>query len=248
MAIADSIRSGLIARGLPSHVADAFIMNFQDESGLNPGINEANPIVPGSRGGFGLAQWTGPRRRALEQFASQRGAPASDTDTQLDFLMTELQGPESGAFQAIMSSPDTGSAAASIVNKFLRPAEQHRESRVAKYTGGASPSSPAGGARAASQIQPPASDQTFGTMAPMMAGMQGTPVPSAVADYANSKDPKTFGERLGDMSKAWDAQMPQAPRLGPMQGPGNTGNALLEFLNSPTAADLLMKKRMSGVA
>lgn len=116
---------------------------------------------------------------------------------------------------------------------------------------GPSPSSPGGGARAASEIQPPTPDQTFGTMAPTMAGMQGTPgtpVPSAVADYANSKDPKTFGERLGDMSKAYDAQLPKAPRLGPMQGPGNTGNALLEFLNSPTAADLLMKKRMSGVA
>ena len=37
------------------HVADGFVMNFKDESGLNPGINEQNPIVPGSRGGFGLA-------------------------------------------------------------------------------------------------------------------------------------------------------------------------------------------------
>lgn len=48
---ADYIRQGLVKRGLPEHVADAFVVNFQDESGLNPGINEANPIVPGSRGG-----------------------------------------------------------------------------------------------------------------------------------------------------------------------------------------------------
>ncbi len=49
----------------------AFVMNFKDESGLDPGINEANPIVPGSRGGYGLYQLTGPRRKAYEAFAQQ---------------------------------------------------------------------------------------------------------------------------------------------------------------------------------
>lgn len=135
----DAIRQGLIQRGLPEHVADAFVMNFQDESGLNPGINEAAPVVPGSRGGFGLSQWTGPRRQALEAFATERGVPASDTDAQLDYLMTELQGPESAAFQKIMASQDTGSAAAAIVNDFLRPAESHRAAREARYLGAGQP-------------------------------------------------------------------------------------------------------------
>lgn len=129
----DTIRAGLIERGLPEHIADAFVMNFQDESGLNPGINETSPTVPGSRGGFGLAQWTGPRRKALEAFAAERGAPVGDANTQLDFLMTELQGPESTAAQSILSAPDTGSAAAAIVNNFLRPAESHRAAREARY-------------------------------------------------------------------------------------------------------------------
>lgn len=132
----DALRSGLVERGLPEHVAEAFVMNFQDESGLNPGINEAAPIVPGSRGGFGLAQWTGPRRKALEAFATKRGVDVSDTDMQLDFLMTELQGPESGAAKSILAAQDSGQAAAAIVNKFLRPAEEHRASREARYTGG----------------------------------------------------------------------------------------------------------------
>lgn len=43
---------GLIDRGLAPHQAKAFVMNFVDESGLNPGINEAAPLVPGSRGGY----------------------------------------------------------------------------------------------------------------------------------------------------------------------------------------------------
>lgn len=130
---AAEIRQGLVQRGLPEHVADAFVLNMQDESGLNPGINERNPIVPGSRGGFGLYQLTGPRRRAYEQFAAQRGVDPSDTGAQLDFLMTELQGPESKAARSILSAPDTGTAAAAIVNDFLRPAEQHRNSRANRY-------------------------------------------------------------------------------------------------------------------
>lgn len=138
----DGIRAGLVARGLPEHIADAFMMNFKDESNLNPGINEANPLVPGSRGGFGLAQWTGPRRKALEAFAAEKGMPVSDPNIQLDFLMTELQGPEAAAWNKIGSTSSTGEAAAAIVNDFLRPAEQNRAAREAEYLsagGGAAP-------------------------------------------------------------------------------------------------------------
>lgn len=133
---ADSIKQGLVARGMPEHVADGFLMNFQDESGLNPGINEKNPTVAGSRGGFGLYQLTGPRRRAYEEFAAGRKVDPSDTDAQLDFLMTELQGPEANAAKSIFASKDSGSAAAAIARDFLRPAKEHLDSRVAKYTSG----------------------------------------------------------------------------------------------------------------
>lgn len=130
---ATAIRQGLIDRGLPSHVADAFVVNFKDESGLNPGINEANPVVPGSRGGFGLYQLTGPRRTAYESFAAQKGVDPSDVNAQLDFLKYELDGPEAKAAQSILSAPDTATAAQAIVNNFLRPAEDYRAKRAASY-------------------------------------------------------------------------------------------------------------------
>lgn len=135
MTMAEQIRAGLIRRGMAPHVADAFILNFQDESGLNPGINERAPIVPGSRGGFGLAQWTGPRRRQLEDFARQRGVAVSDLDAQLDFLMMELHGPESRAASRIFSAGNTADAAVAIVEDFLRPLETHQRSRAARYAG-----------------------------------------------------------------------------------------------------------------
>lgn len=138
-----SIKAGLVARGLPEHIADGFVMNMQDESGLNPGINEVAPLVPGSRGGFGLYQLTGPRRKAYEAYAAQKGVPLDDVDAQLDFLMMELQGPEAEAWSKISGAQNAGEAGAAIVNHFLRPAEEHRAARSAEYLGGA-PASPGG--------------------------------------------------------------------------------------------------------
>lgn len=198
---ASYIRQGLLQRGLPDHVADAFLMNFQDESGLDPGINERNPIVPGSRGGFGLYQLTGPRRRAYEQFAQHRGVDPSDIDAQLDFMMTELQGPESSAAQAIFSAPDTGQAAAAIVNQFLRPAEQHRRNRVARYTSAgdrpmqAETQSHAAVAQALMAQQPQATSLTGAPVSPdvpMAGGTQGfAPVHPGVAEALAQSGPLT---------------------------------------------------------
>lgn len=140
--MATLLKTGLVDRGLPEHVADGFVMNARDESGLKTDINEANPLVPGSRGGYGLWQWTGPRRRALEAYAQSKGVPVSDLGLQLDFLVSELQGPEAAAAGEILSTKDAGGAASAIVNRFLRPAEEHRARRAAEYGG----QQPAGGA------------------------------------------------------------------------------------------------------
>jgi len=176
------IRQGLVQRGLPEHVADAFVVNFKDESGLNPGINEQNPIVPGSRGGYGLYQLTGPRRVAYEQFAQERGVTPDNIDAQLDFLMMEGQGPERKAFESILSAPDTSTAAQAIVKNFLRPSPEYRDSRMAKYA--SLPSSGGGGytdpmvstpnaprVEVAQALMPQAGPQTMTDAAPQAGGI-----------------------------------------------------------------------------
>ena len=129
------LRSLMLERGMPEHVADAFLMNFKDESGFDPGINEIDPIVEGSRGGYGLYQTTGPRRRAYEEFAKMRGAALDDPEAQIDFMMLELEGPERAAAESIFAAPDTRSAAIAIARDFLRPSEENLSKRVAKYSG-----------------------------------------------------------------------------------------------------------------
>lgn len=131
----DDLYRGLVKRGLPEHVAKGFVMNFRDESGLDSNINEKNPLVAGSRGGFGLYQVTGPRRVAYEDFAKEQGKDLGDVDAQLDFLMLELGGTEASASRSIMNTTTAGEAASVIVNKFLRPSTKHgyRQSRSARY-------------------------------------------------------------------------------------------------------------------
>jgi len=125
------VYQGLLDRGMPEHVAQGFMMNFQDESGFDIDITEAEDNVHGTRG-RGLYQLTGARRDAFEA----RYGNDYSVDNQLDWLMHELQGSESGARDAIFATQDAGSAGAAIVSNFLRPAEEHRLSRVAAYTGG----------------------------------------------------------------------------------------------------------------
>jgi hypothetical protein len=124
------ILAGLVARGMPLHIAQGVVANMKAESNLQPGINEIAPVVPGSRGGFGLNQWTGPRRVAYEQFAANRGAPLDDLQTQLDFTMYELQGPERGAYEALQGAQDPLEAARIYSERFLRPGIPNMDKRL----------------------------------------------------------------------------------------------------------------------
>lgn len=129
------ILAGLVARGIPEHVARGMVANMMVESRLNPGINEIAPVVPGSRGGYGLNQWTGPRRVQYEAFAAQRGAPLDDLNTQLDFTLWELNNSEKSAGAAIMGAPDAETAARLYSERFLRPGVPNMDARIAALGG-----------------------------------------------------------------------------------------------------------------
>jgi hypothetical protein len=65
--------------------------NLGHESAGFHALQEIRPTVKGSRGGYGWAQWTGPRRRAYEAWcAEQKLDPASD-DANYGFLVHELK-------------------------------------------------------------------------------------------------------------------------------------------------------------
>lgn len=126
--VAQYVYEGLVDRGLPPHVAKGMVMNFKDESGLKADIVEYEPNVHGTRG-KGLYQLTGDRRDAYE---AKFGDDYS-IDNQLDWLMYELGNTEKRAYNKMIETSTAGEAGAAIVTHFLRPAKEHRDSRVAKY-------------------------------------------------------------------------------------------------------------------
>ena len=133
---AGNIVAGLVARGVPEHVAQGVILNAQDESGLNPGAIGDN----GNAGG--LLQWNGARFKGLQAFARDQGKPWQDTEVQLDYFMHENKNGEKANWDKVVASGSSGEAAVNFVNLWERPAEEHRARRAAAYagvTGGATP-------------------------------------------------------------------------------------------------------------
>ena len=88
--------------GLSKVQSAAVVGNFAHESaGFQSDINEGKPLVPGSRGGYGLAQWTGPRRKALENYALKQGKDVKDMETQYGFYKLESRTTHKKAFEAL---------------------------------------------------------------------------------------------------------------------------------------------------
>lgn len=113
--------------------AAGVVGNLAHESaGLQPDINEKNPLIKGSRGGYGLAQWTGPRRIALENFAKSNNLPLDSVDTQYAFLKQELT--TNQQYAAILERVKQQKTAADAAKAFLpfeSPAVTAMGSRVA---------------------------------------------------------------------------------------------------------------------
>lgn len=131
------VYEGMLRRGIPETQAKGFMMNFPDESGFNVTAREGAPNVHGTRG-FGLYQVTDTapgvgRETDLRNFAKQNGLDPNSVDTQLDFLKWELGNTEKGAWNIISKASTPGEAGALIVEKFLRPAAEHRIARANKY-------------------------------------------------------------------------------------------------------------------
>lgn len=115
----------LAERGLgltnPIHAA-AIVGNLGGESGLEA-INERHPIVPGSRGGWSWAQWTGPRRDEFEAYAASRGLPLTSDQAAYEFLVKELTGSEKHALDQTKKTTALDAAVYTFEVLFERPSD-----------------------------------------------------------------------------------------------------------------------------
>lgn len=109
--------------------AAAIVGNLGHESNGLQAINEVNPTVPGSRGGYGWPQWTGPRRRDFEAYCARNGLNMASDVAQYKYLFVELTTTEKRAIPAVVAANGLRNKVEAFEQAFERAGVKHYESR-----------------------------------------------------------------------------------------------------------------------
>jgi hypothetical protein len=120
----DTVLAFLRGKGLTPAQAAGVAGNLSVESGIDPTAHNDR------EGAIGIAQWEGGRRTALDRYAAATGGSETDLTTQLNYLWSELQGPEAGALRQLRAAQDAGTAAAVFDQSYERSSGAARSTRV----------------------------------------------------------------------------------------------------------------------
>ena len=112
--------------------AAAILGNLGHECAGFTKLQETNPAISGSRGGYGWAQWTGPRRRAFEVWCKPKGLKPSSDEANYGFLVYELHTTERAAIPAVKAARNLTVKVAAFEEAFERAGVKHYDSRT-KY-------------------------------------------------------------------------------------------------------------------
>lgn len=110
------------SRGLSDIHAAGIVGALCGESGKQLNPNAKNPVS----GAYGIAQWLGPRRKAL--FSKYGNNPTFNQ--QLEFILEELNGPEKRALDDLLSTTSIADATRSFTSMFERPSKKEIESSI----------------------------------------------------------------------------------------------------------------------
>lgn len=110
--------------------ASAVVGNLAHECDGFDTLQEVKPLVAGSRGGYGWAQWTGPRRRAYEAWCKRKGYKGDEFEANYSFLFRELIGSEGRALPAVKRAVGLAEKTEVFMETFLRPGIPHLQSRI----------------------------------------------------------------------------------------------------------------------
>jgi hypothetical protein len=219
LASAQAVRDGLIARGMNPDGATAFAANALHESVANPNTG------PGDMGAsHGLFQWNGDRLAAFQKANGGLLPEQTSLDKQLDFVVSELNGPESLARDRIMQAQGPDGKAAQVSEAYLRPKDavpemQRRSATALKLAGlwAGQGGQPAGGAPP--QLGTPGGGQpTAGMTDAQWLAQAGKSYPGLLGPNDTSQQPNagapapsTQATRLGGTATA-------GPAAGPSPG------------------------------
>lgn len=119
--------------GLSDQATSGIIGNLMVETDGFRALQEYKPLVQGSRGGYGLAMWTGPRRVAYENWAEQNGVPLDSYEANYGFLREELSNRQAGTIESmgvntisrLREINDLAAASLAVRRGYLRPDERY---------------------------------------------------------------------------------------------------------------------------
>lgn len=126
--------SGIVARLLGDFAirqddAFAIVGNGGHESNGFTDLQEINPTVKGSRGGWGMFQWTGPRRRAFEAYCARNKLDPASDEANYAWLFLELKGSEAKALPRTLAADTLNDKVVAFEETFLRAGVKHYASR-----------------------------------------------------------------------------------------------------------------------
>jgi hypothetical protein len=128
--------SGIVAKLMgdfpirPEH-GFAIVGNAGHECNGFTTLQEMRPTVPGSRGGWGWMQWTGPRRRAFEAYCKRNNLDPASDQANYAWLFLELKGAEAKAIPAVLGASGVEGRVKAFEKAFLRAGVKHYPSRTA---------------------------------------------------------------------------------------------------------------------
>ncbi len=105
--------------GLTLTQAAGIVGNLGFESGGFKSLQEIDP--QGGLGGYGWAQWTGPRRRSFERWCAQNGLKPSSDEANYGYLLVELRGAYRRTVDAVKQTATLDDAVFSVGETYERP-------------------------------------------------------------------------------------------------------------------------------
>jgi hypothetical protein len=116
--------------------AAALVGNLAWESDNYQGMQEYEPAVKGSRGGYGFAQWTGSRRKMFEKWSKENELDPSSYEANYGFLKFELSSANDeigsmgvNTIKKLKDAKDLDGATSIVMKEYLRPGIPHEDKR-----------------------------------------------------------------------------------------------------------------------
>lgn len=130
--IIDDLIKDVAVPDIKDYMAAGIVGNFAVETGRFKFMQEITPVKKGSKGGYGWAQWTGPRRRSFEAWARNHYWEPNSYEANYSFLIREMVSTKKAAYEALLRTKTVEEAAKVWMNEFERPGIPHEAKRISE--------------------------------------------------------------------------------------------------------------------